>query len=176
MRASDHRILPAMMVLSTALAITGCQREAPTATVPDPASAAAAPAADAADVSATSPSATQTDAEAVTATPAPMPIRALREKETERVRADALGQSAILACKLLPESRIKARERARREDLLAQGVDPKAYDAVYRQFYERVETRYPTAKPEIQVQVCEQARKFARSAFGEDAISATDRL
>ena len=61
MRASDHRILPAMMVLSTALAITGCQREAPAATVPDTASAAAAPAevaapaADAADVSATSP-------------------------------------------------------------------------------------------------------------------------
>ena len=155
----------------SALMLAACQQQEPVPTpapaTPTPESAAAEPA----PVAAPTPEPLPAEAPS-----APMPTRALREKETERVRADALGQSAIVACKLLPESRIKARERARRDDLLSRGVDPKAYDAVYRQFYDRVSTRYPSAKPEIQVQVCEQARKFARSAFGEDAISATDRL
>ena len=167
-----ERTLYAVALMASIVMLAACQQQEPVPTpapaTPTPESAAAEPAPVAAPTPEPSPPAE--------APSAPIPTRALREKETERVRADALGQSAIVACKLLPESRIKARERARRDDLLSRGVDPKAYDAVYRQFYDRVATRYPSAKPEIQVQVCEQARKFARSAFGEDAISATDKL
>lgn len=168
MRRID-RTLYAVALMASIVMLAACQQQEPTPApaTPTPESAAAEPA----PVAAPTPEPLPAEASS-----APMPTRALREKETERVRADALGQSAIVACKLLPESRIKARERARRDDLLSRGVDPKAYDAVYRQFYDRVSTRYPSAKPEIQVQVCEQARKFARSAFGEDAISATDKL
>ena len=170
MRRID-RTLYAGALMASIVMLAACQQQEPVPTpapaTPTPESAAAEPA----PVAAPTPEPLPAEAPS-----APIPTRALLEKETERVRADALGQSAIVACKLLPESRIRARERARRDDLLSRGVDPKAYDAVYRQFYDRVSTRYPSAKPEIQVQVCEQARKFARSAFGEDAISATDKL
>ena len=110
-----ERTLYAVALMASIVMLAACQQQEPVPTpapaTPTPESAAAEPAPVAAPTPEPSPPAE--------APSAPIPARALREKETERVRADALGQSAIVACKLLPESRIKARERARRDDLLS---------------------------------------------------------
>lgn len=167
-----HRISPLLLLC----VLAACQREPANPPTPQPAlpppaptPAATTPPAPALPVESAEPAAPTPEA----ATPPP---RAPDKKEAERIQADATGHAAILACDLVPRARITARERSRRNGMLSKGVDPALYDAAYAKTFDRVTTRYPLAKPEVQVQVCDHARVFAKRALGEGAIKATDKL
>lgn len=158
------RLKPLLPTIALLALVTACSRQEP-----QPSGPAAEPA------TREPVSAAQSEPVAITATmgqpatdpanpaPAIASVRAPGSAELERIRSDATGLAAVVACKLLPQQRVDAYAGERRRELLDAGVDAAAYDAAYAAAFDTVQSKYPLTAPDKQTQICAHAQTFATS-------------
>lgn len=158
------RLKPLLPVLALLVLAAACSRQEPQPSPPATAPAAQEP------VSAAQPEAVAItpDMGGPTSEPAAnaSPIASVRQpsaSEQDRIRSDATGLAAVVACKLLPQERVDGYAGTRRQELLDAGVDAAAYDAVYRPAFDNLISKFPQTAADKQEQVCTLAKVFETS-------------